>query len=949
MKKHQLIIALAFFICSIACFADVPKALFVYGKDNKTSAFFYNEIEKMTVSRMDTNGIEQERFMTQEIHTLDSIYRIPLADIDSITFHPLPTILQPGVERLSAEFEKYILSLDEFDIYVCRSIPSYLLPEPGAMIISTTISENQPYGIRSKVTGIEYTSDDIIIRGEELALTDAYYNLCDAYTLESYCEINEEGKAELKMREKKDNLKLDFDKNVFYSFDPINIDTNMMKMIFNNFGLEPLEYEDIQKISSSFDINVKFDKFDITITPSISYNVFISIQPKWELQNMLLPLIQLQTSGRINLDLNIESEFNINGSFTAVTPINFDSSQIKPGITNNNIQNFFYNAKDKHGIWFEAKAGAYLSFNTQAAMGGSAYLPLSIPWRFNHTWNNPTDFTETHTSFTDPKDKDSKLFGNSKWNMDKTSKRMHIDWDYSFGRVGMEFGGIVEIGAKIGVFDNFFKQLFSSDSEHPVSLGASVGLAAGIGFQSDLPLYLNNNSVNKRDTGLYTSLINHPSHQIYAKRLGKVSAGIYMNLRKDSLFKTKLEFDKSWGDDNIVLGQWDYVPEFTLPQLTESEDGVLSIGYYVNGKLINPHDVGIVIYDTTNEEDITHDIYYNMNPYQEGEYDHFDIILSHIKPNHRYVIYPCVDQKAIFTDEPIPILAEPAYTFRLKVTPVTGEMLSFDNDNMAATCSGIISDFKHLKNTIYQAGIAICNNPNMENPMFHACSIKSNGEFSDKIYSLNPSTTYYFAAYLKCGEDDPIFGDMKSFSTPMSEEVDLGLSVNWCSHNIGCENPEEIGRYYAWGENMYKGFYSWDTYFDNPYDSSGNWMGCSFSSDITEAANHPCPGKWSMPTRTEMDELINECEWEWTEYNGTPGYKVTGPSGASIFLPAGGLYDGNKISNPDIYGGYWTSTINPNNTTTAANLMFMNSGIKMLQWSNRFYGRLIRAVCAKSF
>lgn len=59
-----------------------------------------------------------------------------------------------------------------------------------------------------------------------------------------------------------------------------------------------------------------------------------------------------------------------------------------------------------------------------------------------------------------------------------------------------------------------------------------------------------------------------------------------------------------------------------------------------------------------------------------------------------------------------------------------------------------------------------------------------------------------------------------------------------------------------------------------------------------------------LPTNEQWEELISECRWSW---NGS-GYKVTGPNGSSIDLPAEGLYvenDPTRYSVGDI-GCYWS-------------------------------------------
>ena len=60
-----------------------------------------------------------------------------------------------------------------------------------------------------------------------------------------------------------------------------------------------------------------------------------------------------------------------------------------------------------------------------------------------------------------------------------------------------------------------------------------------------------------------------------------------------------------------------------------------------------------------------------------------------------------------------------------------------------------------------------------------------------------------------------------------------------------------------------------------------------------------------LPTKQELEELKNKCTWTWTGN----GYKVTGPSGNSIVLPAAGLCDGyGDVDYVGMGGIYWSST-----------------------------------------
>ena len=133
--------------------------------------------------------------------------------------------------------------------------------------------------------------------------------------------------------------------------------------------------------------------------------------------------------------------------------------------------------------------------------------------------------------------------------------------------------------------------------------------------------------------------------------------------------------------------------------------------------------------------------------------------------------------------------------------------------------------------------------------------------------------------------------------------VDLGLSVKWATCNVGASQPHGYGNYYAWGETTTKSEYTADnsrTYGKNMSDISGN--------SSYDAARANWGGSWRMPTKAEMKELKNKCTWKWTTQSGVNGYRVTGPNGNSIFLPAAG--DCLELSRHNVgkLGSYWSST-----------------------------------------
>ncbi len=172
------------------------------------------------------------------------------------------------------------------------------------------------------------------------------------------------------------------------------------------------------------------------------------------------------------------------------------------------------------------------------------------------------------------------------------------------------------------------------------------------------------------------------------------------------------------------------------------------------------------------------------------------------------------------------------------------------------------------------------------------------------------------------------------------EYVDLGLpsGLKWATCNVGASLPEEYGDYYAWGEIETKSEYTKDnskTYRKSMSDILGN--------SIYDVARAKWGGSWRLPTEKELEELESKCTWEWTTQNGKKGYKVTGPNGNSIFLPAAGCRYGSSLCLAGERGYYWSSTPNESNDYSAYHLLF-NSSNRVVNWDDRYYGQSVRPV-----
>ena len=100
-----------------------------------------------------------------------------------------------------------------------------------------------------------------------------------------------------------------------------------------------------------------------------------------------------------------------------------------------------------------------------------------------------------------------------------------------------------------------------------------------------------------------------------------------------------------------------------------------------------------------------------------------------------------------------------------------------------------------------------------------------------------------------------------------------------------------------------------------------------------------------MPTKSELDELRNNCTWTWTTLNGIGGCKVSSKTNSNyIFLPAAGCRYNSNYVNAGSYGNYWASSLSKNYSNLTHYIVFNPSGVD-LNYRNRYFGQSIRAVC----
>ncbi len=187
------------------------------------------------------------------------------------------------------------------------------------------------------------------------------------------------------------------------------------------------------------------------------------------------------------------------------------------------------------------------------------------------------------------------------------------------------------------------------------------------------------------------------------------------------------------------------------------------------------------------------------------------------------------------------------------------------------------------------------------------------------------------------------------------EAKDLGLSVRWATFNVGATSEAEYGEYFAWAETEPKDTYSWSNYkWGDAFSGSLTKYASSYTDKLDnedDVAQVYWGNGWRMPSMSEQQELIDECDWVWTRVGLVYGYRVTsrkpGYTDQSIFLPAAGYMEGAEIQEPMMGGQYWASTIFFGQTAHAYLIDFSSSG-KLSTMNNRSIGMTVRPVIAQN-
>lgn len=135
------------------------ESLFVYRNDGGFDAFFQTDIDSITYSHIGADSLYHADYQMQLVHTTDSIYRIPLSVIDSVSLVKPEPVLNADVFLLTAAHDPYLMDADTLLFTLKAGAPASMCPKKGNVVVSAYDCKAFPHGIMARVLSVNCAID----------------------------------------------------------------------------------------------------------------------------------------------------------------------------------------------------------------------------------------------------------------------------------------------------------------------------------------------------------------------------------------------------------------------------------------------------------------------------------------------------------------------------------------------------------------------------------------------------------------------------------------------------------------------------------------------------------------------------------------------------------------------------------------------------------------------
>ena len=161
-------------------------AFYIYRNDGDFNGFFFDEVVRMGYSKFDLDSIEHDTYVVQEVELADTIYRIPLAAIDSIGFQQPEIKFNPKVKFIGkCGLLPYIEGGSEHSV-AFYDVPNNLRPQVGDILVGLPTDE--------KGENVNYVdgSFSCVVESVETDRWDSRRILCRGHAVENFGDVFEQ-------------------------------------------------------------------------------------------------------------------------------------------------------------------------------------------------------------------------------------------------------------------------------------------------------------------------------------------------------------------------------------------------------------------------------------------------------------------------------------------------------------------------------------------------------------------------------------------------------------------------------------------------------------------------------------------------------------------------------------------------------------------------------------
>lgn len=100
--KKSILILLVLFVCAIQTTTAYEYFTIYFNDGTKSEAFYATDVDSICYSKLSLDNIAYDDWQVQEIYTCDSVYRYPLAQIDSLSFKDVnEDVVKSDIEKIS--------------------------------------------------------------------------------------------------------------------------------------------------------------------------------------------------------------------------------------------------------------------------------------------------------------------------------------------------------------------------------------------------------------------------------------------------------------------------------------------------------------------------------------------------------------------------------------------------------------------------------------------------------------------------------------------------------------------------------------------------------------------------------------------------------------------------------------------------------------------------------